>query len=62
MDKLKLGNSWFVYLLTLIFVLAKIFGKLDWSWWWVFSPIWLYSLFIILVLIVIFIVIMVNKW
>jgi hypothetical protein len=30
-------TSW----LTLIFVVAKIFGYIDWSWWWVFCPIWL---------------------
>ena len=52
----------FISILTLILVLAKIFNLVNFSWWWVFSPIWLYSLFIILVLIVIFIVIMVNKW
>jgi ribose/xylose/arabinose/galactoside ABC-type transport system permease subunit len=24
--------------LTLLFAGAKVFGFLDWSWWWVFSP------------------------
>jgi ABC-type polysaccharide/polyol phosphate export permease len=28
-------------LLTVIFVIAKILGYLTWSWWWVFSPIWI---------------------
>lgn len=28
-------------ILIIIFVLAKIFGKITWSWWWVFSPLWL---------------------
>jgi hypothetical protein len=27
-------------LLTLLFVAAKLWGKIDWSWWWVCSPIW----------------------
>ena len=27
-------------LLTVVFVLLKAFGKIDWSWWWVFTPIW----------------------
>ena len=26
--------------LTIVFVLLKVFGYIDWSWWWVFSPIW----------------------
>ena len=28
-------------LLTIIFVIAKIFDKLDWSWFMVFWPIWI---------------------
>jgi hypothetical protein len=27
--------------LTLLFAAGKIFGFLNWSWWWVFSPIWI---------------------
>jgi hypothetical protein len=27
-------------LLTIVFVAAKLWGKIDWSWWWVCSPIW----------------------
>ncbi len=30
----------FIHILTLIFFAAKIFGFIDWSWIWVFSPIW----------------------
>lgn len=28
-------------LLTALFVWLKVEGKIDWSWWWVFSPIWI---------------------
>ena len=31
-------------LLTVMFVLLKVFGRIDWSWWWVFSPLWLPAL------------------
>jgi hypothetical protein len=31
-----------IQIITIIFVVAKIVGYLDWSWWAVFSPIWLY--------------------
>ena len=27
--------------LFILFFLAKIFDKIDWSWWWVFSPLWI---------------------
>lgn len=25
----------------LVFFFAKIYDKIDWSWWWVFSPLWI---------------------
>ena len=26
--------------LTVLFVLLKVFGKISWSWWLVFAPLW----------------------
>jgi hypothetical protein len=43
----------FISILTLLFVAAKLFGYIDWSWWWVFSPIWIQAV-IVLVLLVVF--------
>ena len=41
-DKIKIGCSWPVVLIVfLVFFFAKIFDKIDWSWWWVFSPLWI---------------------
>jgi hypothetical protein len=31
----------FLGLLTLLFVGLKLTGNIDWSWWWVLSPLWL---------------------
>lgn len=31
-------GGWFVSVLTLIFVVAKLLGLINWSWWLVFSP------------------------
>ena len=28
-------------IIFLAFFFAKIFDKIDWSWWWVFSPLWI---------------------
>ena len=28
-------------LLTCIFVTLKLIDKIDWSWWWVLSPLWI---------------------
>jgi hypothetical protein len=31
-------------ILTIIFVIAKLVGAVTWSWWWVFSPLWIVAL------------------
>ena len=31
----------FVGLLTIVFITLKLIGVIDWSWWWVLSPIWI---------------------
>ncbi len=43
-------------LLTLVFVVLKITGNINWSWWWVFSPLWL-PMSIGLILLLIFVLI-----
>jgi membrane protein implicated in regulation of membrane protease activity len=35
------GTPWFLPALTLVLVLAKLFGHYDHSWWWVFAPMWI---------------------
>ena len=39
----------------LAFFFAKIYDKIDWSWWWVFSPLWIPVTLVIIALIVILI-------
>ena len=39
-------------LLTIIFVILKLTGAIAWSWWWVFSPLWIVFVLGILLLIV----------
>ena len=39
-------------LLTIVFITLKLLDKIDWSWWWVLSPLWItFLLVVILVLI-----------
>ena len=33
------GGIGFTGLLTIVFVTLKLIGKIDWSWWWVLSPV-----------------------
>jgi hypothetical protein len=55
--KFELG---FTGILTIIFVFLKAFDKIDWSWWWVFSPLWISALIIIGILLICFICIIIN--
>lgn len=35
------GGIGFAGLLTIVFITLKLTGVIDWSWWWVLSPIWI---------------------
>lgn len=37
----------FTGLLTIVFITLKLLNKIEWSWWWIISPIWIFALFII---------------
>lgn len=51
------GGIGFCGLLTIVFIVLKLIGVIDWPWIWVISPIWislLLYLFILLVVIIFF--------
>ncbi|KSZ59695.1 hypothetical protein Z045_05880 [Rhodococcus pyridinivorans KG-16] len=35
------GGIGIVGILTIVFVVLKLVGVIDWSWWWVLSPLWI---------------------
>lgn len=35
------GGIGFVGMLTIVFIVLKLTGYINWSWWWVLSPIWI---------------------
>ena len=35
------GGIGFAGLLTIAFIVLKLTNVIDWSWWWVLSPIWI---------------------
>lgn len=41
------GGIGFTGLLTIVFIVLKLLGKIDWSWWWVLSPIWISILLVV---------------
>lgn len=46
------GGIGFVGLLTILFIGLKLTGFVAWSWWWVLSPIWITTAFVVLILLV----------
>jgi phosphoglycerol transferase MdoB-like AlkP superfamily enzyme len=41
----------FMGLLTILFIALKLTNFIDWSWWWVLSPMWLSAVILVLAVI-----------
>lgn len=39
-------------LLFLVFLILKLTGTINWSWWWVFAPIWIPVVIILIILLI----------
>ena len=50
------GGIGFAGLLTIVFITLKLLGKIDWSWWWVLSPIWISASLVVVMLIAVFLI------
>ena len=55
------GGIGFTGLLTIVFIILKLVGTIDWSWWWVLSPLWITFALCMLIFILILIVIGIMK-
>ena len=51
----------FTGLLTIVFIVLKLLGKITWSWWWVLSPLWISAGVGILALAIMLIIVSINK-
>jgi len=51
------GGIGFIGVLTIVFIILKLLGKITWSWIWVLSPIWISFIFAIIIVIIILIAI-----
>jgi len=46
------GGIGFAGVLTIVFIVLKLLGKITWSWLWVLSPIWISAILAIIFLII----------
>jgi len=54
------GGISFFGLLQITFIVLKLIDKIDWSWWWVLSPMWISSIIFILVFIIVILALIVK--
>jgi len=58
MSESKTGGIGFFGLLTIVFITLKLTNYIDWSWWWVLSPLWIP--FVVIVLVILLLAIFTN--
>jgi hypothetical protein len=58
MSESKTGGIGFSGLLTIVFITLKLTDYIDWSWWWVLSPLWIP--FVVIVLVILLLAIFTN--
>lgn len=51
----------FTGMLTILFIGLKLTNNIDWSWWWVLSPLWISALFVITILLILLIIFILRK-
>ena len=54
-NKAKQGGLGIVSVLTIVFIVLKLLGVIQWSWIWVLSPLWISAVIVIAVFSVILI-------
>lgn len=47
------GGIGFCGLLTIVFITLKLTHTIDWSWWWVLSPLWIPFALVILIFLIV---------
>lgn len=52
------GGTGFVGLLTIAFIVLRVCNVIDWSVWWVLSPIWITAALILTIMLTIFLVLL----
>ena len=50
------GGVGFAGALTLLFIGLKLGKVIDWSWWWVLSPMWIVFALVLVILLIVFLI------
>lgn len=60
-ENVKSNGVGFTSLLLLVFIVLKLCGVIDWSWWWVLSPFWITICIVIIALTILLVVAWLDK-
>lgn len=60
-NKTVSGGMGFAGWLTILFIALRLTGYINWSWWWVLSPIWISFSIVGIIILVILIVALAAK-
>ena len=58
MSESRTGGIGFSGLLTIVFITLKLTDYIDWSWWWVLSPLWIP--FVVIAIVIVLLAIFTN--
>ena len=57
MDKVNISLKFgLINTLGIVFIILKLCGVIDWSWWWVTAPLWIPFAILVILITVIFII------
>ena len=59
--EVNIGSSSLVTILTAAFIVLKITGVINWSWWWVLSPIWISVLIVVAALVITALILLIKR-
>lgn len=60
-EKIGCGTISLPNAVFIVFLVLKLTGKIDWSWWWVTSPLWISAVFLLLLVILVIIVLYIKE-
>ena len=49
-------------LLTIVFIVLKLTNVIDWSWFWVFSPLWISFILGVVIIAILFLFMAIVNW
>ena len=59
-------GGWACQALGIVFVTLKLMHYIDWSWWWVFSPLWIPTAILLTICIIVALIylaaVLINLW